>query len=247
MAYYVILIFSLALAGFGAAWRSRSLAAGNAMAVAGLLGCVACITWQVRQVMFTPEPAGPDRAQAVVAYYLANRFMAETGGEVKKVVLILPPETVLDEESAAAFTGTFVRVLRGATGLRLETARLSIDSKTARSGKIPVGAFRAITDNASGAAIVSFAGVAPGLTEANLEKVTGMSYPTWFVYDPWGTTNWVGGLRNGRIRAVVVPRPDVSRTKSQVAGEPNEILQRFYLTATRETAQQVAAQMVRSW
>jgi hypothetical protein len=64
------------------------------------------------------------------------------------------------------------------------------------------------------------------------------------VFDPWQTTNWVGALKEGRIRAVVVPRPDVPPgAGAGMVGEPGTIFSQLYLMATPATAEQVAARL----
>ena len=91
-------------------------------------------------------------------------------------------------------------------------------------------------------AYVSFAGV-----PADIENLLAMARPqspACFVFDPWGTTNWLTALKQGRIRTVIVPRPGVnSPAGGEIVGEPNEVFNRLYLMATPATADQTAAQL----
>ena len=90
--------------------------------------------------------------------------------------------------------------------------------------------------------IVSYAGVPADfetLFSAGQPKI-----PPFYVFDPEGTTNWLGALKAGRIRAVVLPRPGVDpRGRETIAGMPETIFERFYLLATPANADQVAASL----
>jgi hypothetical protein len=243
MTYYFLLALALTFAGLGYLVRRRSDFWGQVIMIAGCLGCAGCIAWQVRQTMFPPTVTGPDRGQAVVGYFLANQVLGELGGEQGLVVLFFPPKSVLDEETVGTYAGTFSRVLRGFPNLKVQLLTLAVPDKSAKAGQIPLSAFRQVTSNAPLAvAFVSFAGV-PADIEKFLpaEQAQGAGF---FVFDPWGTTNWLGALRKGRVRAVIVPRPGVPHVAgADVSGEPNEIFNRFYLLATPATADRIAAEL----
>ena len=65
-----------------------------------------------------------------------------------------------------------------------------------------------------------------------------------YVFDPNSTTTWLGPLKAGRIRAVVLPRPGVDpRGRESIAGMPQTIFERFYLLALPQTADQFAPKL----
>ncbi len=243
MTYSVLLVLALAVAGLGVGLRRRAEGWGQVLMIAGVIGCGVCVAWQVRQTVFTPSPKGPDRGQAVVAYFLAQHVLAEAGNRQGQLWLLFPPESVFDEEAVGTYAGTFSRVLRGFSGINLRVVRLVVGDKAAKDGSIPAAAFQQALSNASPAvAYVSFAGVPVDFEK--LLPVASAQVPSCFVFDPWRTTNWLAGLKQGRIRAVVVPRPGVdSKEGAQIAGEPNEVFKRLYLMATPANAEQVAAQL----
>jgi len=243
MTYYFFLALALTVAALGYLVRRRSDFWGQAMMIAGGVGCVGCIAWQVRQTIFPPVVMGPDRGQAVVGYFLANQVLGEVGSEQGQVVLFFPPESVLDEETVGTYAGTFRRVLRGFPNLKVQVLTLAVPDKAAKAGQIPLSAFRQATSNSPPAvAYVSFAGV-----PADIEKFGSTDQaqgPGFFLFDPWGTTNWLWALRKGQVRAVIVPRPGVRHVAgTEVSGEPNEIFNRFYLLATPATVEQIAAEL----
>lgn len=237
MTYYLILLLALGVAGLGLFVRQRSDAAGLAMIVAGTVGCVACIGWQVRQTLFTPEQKGPDRGQAVVSYYLANRVLGELGGEQDSVVLFFPPDSVMDEETVGTYAGTFNRVLRPFGRIKVESVTLAVRGKDAKSGRIPLSAFQQAASNLPPALIyVSFAGVPP-----DIDKFSPGRRSRFYVFDPWGTSNWLAPMKNGFVATAIVPRPGVRN--QEVSGEPNDVFNQLYLLATRSTADEVAAKL----
>jgi hypothetical protein len=89
-------------------------------------------------------------------------------------------------------------------------------------------------------AVISYAGVPAGFE--TLFSAGQPASPLFYVFDGDGTTNWLGALKNGRIRAVVVPRPGVDALGGEgIAGMPEAIFERFYLLATPANADEVAA------
>ncbi len=243
MTYYVFLILALAVAGAGCLVLRRSEFWGRLLVGAGCIGCLVCIGWRVRETVFAPEPKGPDRAQAVVAYFLAEHVLSEVGNQQGMVVLLFPPESVFDQETVGTYAGTFSRVLRGFPGLKVQVQTLTAPAKAARAGRIPLSAFQQVISNAPPALVyVSFAGVPAGLE--SLWPSDSQRAPGFFAFDPWATTNWLGALKAQRVRAVIVRRPDIPRTAGdEVAGEPSEVFNRLYLMATPANAEQIAMKL----
>jgi len=237
MTYYPILIAGLA-AGIGGVWvRRRSAFLGQMMILAGCVGCALCLAWQIRQNLFAPAAREPDRGQAVVAYFLANQVLSETGGLEGRIVLFFSPSAVMDEATVGTYEGTFKRVLRGFPGLEVQVLRLEIPKMAARTGQIPLGAFRqAASKFSSILACVSFAGVPVDIQDFS----SGLRQPAppFFVFDPWSSTNWLPAVKSGIVRCAIVPRPGPTKATS---GEPKEIFDRLYLMATRSNADEVAA------
>ena len=243
MTYFFVLVLALAVAGSGYLVRRRSFFWGQVMMIAGCLGCAGCLVWQIRQNLFAPSAKGPDRGQAVVGYYLASQVLGEAGNQQGSVVLFFPPDSVLDADTIGTYAGTFSRVLRGFPGLKVQVLTLAVPPKAAKAGLIPLAAFQQATSNAPPAvAYVSFAGVPADIE--NFMPTAGQGGPGFFVFDPWRTTNWLGALRKGRVRSVIVPRPGVHPPPdSEISGAPNELFNRLYLMATPATADNIAAEL----
>ncbi len=241
--YYFFLVLALAVAGAGCLVRRRSFLWGQRMIIAGCLGCVGCVAWQIRQNLFSSSAKGPDRGQAVVGYFLANQVLGEAGNQQGAVVLFFPPDNVLDAETVGTYAGTFSRVLRGFPGLKVQVLTLAAPAKAAKAGLIPLAAFQRATSNAPPAvAYVSFAGVPADIE--NFLPTAGPRGPGFFVFDPWRTTNWLGALRKGQVRSVIVPRPGIHPDPdSEISGEPHEVFNRLYLMATPATADKIAAEL----
>jgi hypothetical protein len=243
MTNYLFIALAVTLAAAGFLVRKKSYIAGQAMIVIGCLGCAGVLVWQLRENVFTPSGAGPDRGQAVVSYYLASQVLGEAANKQGSVILFFPPESVLDSETVGTYSGTFSRVLRGFPGLKVEVLTLDVPSRAAKAGQIPLSAFQRATSNApSAVAYVSFAGV-----PADIEKFfpgEAAAGAGMFVFDPWATTNWLGALKKGRIRSVIVPRPGVRHSPgSEISGEPQEVFSQLYLMATPATADKIAGEM----
>jgi hypothetical protein len=243
MTNYIFIALAVALAAAGFLLRKKSFLAGQVMIVVGCLGCAGVLVWQLRENVFTPSAQGPDRGQAVVSYYLATQVLGETASKQGSVFLFFPPESVLDSETVGTYAGTFSRVLRGFPGLKVEVLTLDVPSRAAKAGQIPLSAFQQAASNAlSAVALVSFAGV-----PADIEKFLPGESPGgmgMFVFDPWGTTNWLGALKKGRVRSVIVPRPGVRHgAGTEVSGDPQEVFNQLYLMATPATADKIADEM----
>jgi hypothetical protein len=239
MTYYLLLAVALATAALGFWLRRRSTVGGTPLLAVGCLACLACLGWQVRQSLSGPSSNGPDRAQGIVAYFLANQFLQQSGTQNGTVVLCFPPESVINEEARATYVGTFSRVLRTFPEFKVQVLTLDAPTKAARAGNVPLKAFQQLAGSTSSVvAYVSFAGV-----PANIEEflpAAPKSGPSFFAFDPSGNTHWLGSLRKGVVRAVVVPRPGV-KYDDQISGEPSAIFDQLFLMATPRTADQVAA------
>lgn len=241
MTYFLLIFAALAVAGIGWGIRQRSALLGQGLIVAGCVGCLAVLGWQVRSTMFPPDAKPPNRAHSVVGFFLASQTQREIGGQHGTVVLVLP--RALDSETAENYANALrAPLLRGHPELELQIATLDVQARDAKAGTLPLGAFKQVVANFPRAlAFVSFAGVPAGLETLFPSQ---QSVPPVFVFDATGSTNWVHALLQRRIRSVIVPRPDVdAATMTGLAGLPGEIFGRLYYLATPETAQQIAAKL----
>jgi len=244
MTYFLWLLPALAVGGLGCLLRRRSAFWGQALIVLGCLGCAGILAWQVRESLFSSASKPPNRAHAVVSFYLANQTLRDMAGRRGSVVLIFPPKSVLDQETAESYANAFTPLLlRGHPELDVQVARLEAPAKAAKSANAPLAAFKQVVARFPGAlAFVSYAGV-----PADLDQLFGPDQPSAFpfcAFDPAGTATWLSALKQGRIRFVIVPRPGVNPAAgAALAGPPGEIFDQLYLLATPETADQVAAQL----
>jgi hypothetical protein len=147
----------------------------------------------------------------------------------------------MDADTEQSYEEGFIPPLRhGHVKLRVKALRLEGGDRDAGHG---LSAFKVALAQAQEAlAIVSYAGAPTGfetLFSAGQPKIA-----PFYVFDPDGTTNWLGALKDGRIRAVVLPRPGVDpHGREAVAGMPETIFERFYLLATPANADQIAASL----
>ena len=241
MTYYLILAGFLAVAGIGYRIRNRWDFPGVLLMIAGGIGCVGLILWQVRGAMAGSSAPPPDRCHAAVSYTLASHVVREMAGKRGQVVLVYPPDRFMDSEARDTLTFAFARVLQSSPSLQLRVTNLAAMGKS--SGQSTLAAFeQAFGATANEVAYVSFAGVPPGIDDHpvfKLERARRL-----FVFDSLGTTHWLAALKRGVIRCVVVPRPGAVPPKNvELDGRPDEIFQRYFLMATPETADQVAAQL----
>ena len=156
----------------------------------------------------------------------------------------MPPACVLAAETAETYANSFrAPLLRGHPEWEVEIATPEVSSREAKSGIIPLPALKQVVAKYPKAlAFVRFAGVPTGVE--TLFPAEPAAAPPLFVYDSGGTTNWVPALVQRRIRAVIVPRPDVDvAAASGLAGMPGEIFGKLYYLATPETAAQIAAKL----
>jgi len=243
MAYFFFLAAFLAVVGIGYKIRNRWDFPGKLLMIAGGIGCVGLIIWQVRATMGGPSVPQLDRYHASVSYTLASQVARQMAGQRGQVVLIYPPERSMDSEAAETLTYAFARVLQSSPSLQLRVTNLIEKGNSKKSGQFSLAAFEQVFGVPSNeVAYVSFAGVAPGIEDLPLFKRERV--PQLFVFDPLGTTDWLAGLKRGVIRRVIVPRPDARPAKGEeIDGRPEDIFQRYFLMATPETADPVAAQL----
>ncbi len=238
---FLLLLAALAVSGVGAWVSRRRRVLGQALMGLGGLGLIGVLALQARQNLFPPQAKTPSRCQMAVSYCLANCLLRDLAGQGGNVVLLFPQRRLMDEDAERSYEEGFTLPLRhGHTQLHLKALHLEgADGDAARR----LSAFKQALAQAQGAlAIVSYAGAPAGfdtLFSAGEEKTAPI-----YVFDSEGTTNWLGALKAGRIRAAVLPRPGVDlRGGESIVGMPQAIFDQFYLLATPNTADQVAAQL----
>jgi hypothetical protein len=238
---FVLLLSALAVAGAGG-WMSRRWRIwGQAMMGLGGLGLIGVIALQVRQNLLPPQPRIPDRCEMAVSWRLASCLLEDLGGQSGSVVLLFPQRRVMDADTAQGYEDGFLPPLRHGRGeLRLKAFRIEGGGGEGGRG---LSAFQQALAKAEGAmAIVSYAGVPAGIE--TLFPAGQSEAPLFYVYDADGTTNWLGALKEGRIRAVVLPRPEVDfRDRQAAAGTPETIFGKFFVLARAENADEVAASL----
>jgi hypothetical protein len=244
MASFLLLLSALAVGGLGCIFRRRSAFWSQGLILLGCVGCAGVLFWQVRQSLFRPEERAPNRAHAVVSFYFANQVLREIAGRRGVVVLIFPPLSVLDQDTAESYARAFSPLLlRGHPELEVQVATLEAPAKAGKSGDLPLAAFKQLVARFPNAlAFVCYSGVPVDIEQ--LFPTEQKNPPAFCVYDPAGTTHWASALKKGRLQLVIVPRPGVDlATQAGIAGAPGDIFNQLYLSATPETADQVAAQL----
>ena len=244
MASSLLLLSALAVGGVGCLVRRRSALWGQGLIILGCVGCAGVLFWQVRQSLFRPEERAPNRAHAVVSFYLANQTLREVAGRRGLVVLIFPPASMLDEDTAQSYARAFSPLLlRGHPELEVQVATLEAPAKVGKSRDMPLAAFKQVVARFPHAlAFVCYSGVPVDIEQ--LFPAEQKNPPAFCVYDPAGTAHWASALKKGRLQLVIVPRPGVDlATQAGIAGAPGDIFNQLYLSARPETADQVAAQL----
>jgi hypothetical protein len=234
---FVFLLAALAVAGFGVWLSRRGHVAGQVVMGLGGLALIGLIALQVKQNVLTPGPKRRNRYEMAVSFALANCMLGDAAGRSGSVVLLFPPRPVMSADAEQNYEDGFVAPLRHGRGnLSLKAVRLDGPDRN-------LSAFKKALDQAPEAmAVVSYAGVPPGFE--TLFRAAQTNMPFFYVFDAEGTTDWLGPLKDGRIKAVVVPRPGVGTGGSgAAAGMPEAIFDRFYLLATPESADEVAASL----
>jgi hypothetical protein len=238
---FTLLVAALVLAGAGAGISRRWPVLGKVMMGLGGLGLIGIVASEVRQNLFSPQPKAPNRYEMAVSYCLANCMLGDLAGRSGSVVLLFPERRLMNADTEQSFEEGFIPPLRHArVALRVKALRLEGRD---RDGGRGLSAFqKALAQARDAVAVVSYAGVPTGferLFAAGQPKI-----PTCYVFDPQGTTHWLPALKEGYIRAVVLPRPGMqARGQEEIAGMPQTIFERFYLLATPANAEQTAASL----
>jgi hypothetical protein len=236
-----LLLAALLVAGVGGWMSRRWRVLGQVLMGLGGLGLIGVVALQVRQNVFSPQPKTPGRCAMAVSSCLANCLLGDLAGQDGIVVLLFPQRRLMDASTERSYEEGFVPPLRhGRARLRVKAIRLEGGDRDAGHG---LQAFKqALAQAQDAVAIVSYAGV-----PADFETLFSSGQPAlppFYVFDPDGATPWLGSLKAGHIRAVVLPRPGVDpRGREAAAGMPETILERFYLLATPANADQVAASL----
>ena len=230
-----LLLAALTLAGVGV-WMSRhSQALGQSMMGLGALGLVAVVVLQVRANLLPASSKTENRARMAVSYCLANCLIEDLPGQSGSVLLLFPPRRDLDADAEQSYEEGFTPALRHRHGdLELKAVRLE-------KGGRDLSAFKsALAQDAEALAVISYAGI-PNNFET-LFSAGQSNAPLFYVFDANGTANWLDALKNGRIRAAIVPRPGVNaREREGVIGMPETVFERLYLLAAPANADEVAA------
>jgi hypothetical protein len=238
---FVFLLLALAVSVVGAWLSRRSLLLGRVLMVVGGLGLITVVAIQVRQNLFPPQPKTSSLGEMAVGSRLANYVVSDLAGQSGTVILLFPPRALMNADTEQSYEEGFTLPARHARGT-LHLKALHLEAERGKAG-YHLAAFRQALEQASDAlAIVSYAGAPAGfdtLFSAGQPKLA-----PFYVFDAEGTTNWLGPLKEGRVKVVVLPRPGVdSRAREAAAGRSEAIFERFYLLATPGTADQVAAQL----
>jgi hypothetical protein len=236
----LLLLLALVVSAVGV-WLSRvKRVLGQILMVMGGLGLITVMAVQVCQYLPPKQAETSSRCELAAGSCLANCVLGELAGQSGTVILLLPPRSLMPENKEQSYQLGFTSPFRHARRIHLKAVRL--EAERGKAG-YSLAAFRqALEQTPDALAFVSSAGVPPGFDAlfSGGEPRIGPFY----VFDAQGTTNWLGPLKDGHVRAVVVPRPGAApRAGEAVAGTLGEIFERFYLLATLNTADQTVAQL----
>ena len=234
MSYFLFLAAFLAVAGIGYAIRNRAELLGKILMIGGAIGCAGLVVREILSTFAGSSGMDLDRYHATASYTLGTQVAREMTGQRGQIVLIYPPERATDPDVVNSLTYAFARAVQS-TSLQLRQTNLA--------PALTLDAFEQTVPAASDeVAYIFLAGVPPGIE--GLARFKQQPAPRLFVFDPAGSTDWLTALKKGVIRRVIVPRPDTRPAKGEeIAGRPEEIFPRYFLIATPETADQVAAQL----
>jgi hypothetical protein len=232
---FFLLLAALAMAGAGVWMSRRWRILGQAMIALGGLALIGVIVLQFRQNVLPSRHTASRRNQMAASYGLANCLLEDAGSQGGKVVLLFPQRSDMDDDTEGIYADGFIPPLRhGRVKLDLKAVRLEGASRDLSAFK------QALAQTPEAMAVVSYAGVPEGFE--TLYPAGQPESPSFYVLDSEGTTRWLGALKEGRIRAVVVPRPGVdARGGEEIAGRPETVFEKFYLLATQANADEVAA------
>ena len=236
----LLLLAALVVSGVGVGVSRRWRVLGQTMMGLGGLGLIGVLALQARQNLFPPQPKTPNRCEMAVSACLANCMMRDLSAQSGNVILLFPQRRFMDADTEQSYEEGFTLPLRHGHGsLHLKALRLE-----AAKGKTryDLSAFKLAMGQAQDAlAVISYAGAPTGFETLFSGQPRSALF---YVFDPDGTTNWLGALKACHIRAVVLPRPGVDpRGRGAITGMPQTIFDQFYLLATPETADQVATQL----
>src|SRR6267143_6545350 len=141
MAYFLFLAAFLAVVGIGYKIRNRWDFPAKLLMIAGGIGCVGLIIWQVRATMGSSSGTRLDRYHAAVSYTLASQVTRQMAGQSGQVVLIYPPERSMASEAMDTLTYTFARVLQSSPSLQLRVTNLVATGNSKKSGRFSLAAF----------------------------------------------------------------------------------------------------------
>jgi len=233
---WLLLLLSLGLAGVGAVVSPRWRVGGQALLGLGVLGLLAVVVVQVRENVFPQAPRTSSHYEMTVSYGLANCLLGDAAGQSGTVVLIFPQRRDLDEDKEASYEDGLIRALHHSR-MKLELKAVRLEGA---GGDLAVFK-QALAQTSEALAVISYAGV-PAAFET-LFPAGQPEGPPFYVYDGNGTTHWLGALKAGRIRAVIVPQPGVAVHGSEpITGPPDAVFDRFFLMATAANADGIARQ-----
>ena len=236
----LLLLAALVISGVGVWISRRWRVMGQAMMALGGLGLIGVLVVQVRQNLFLSQPKPPGRCEMAVSACLANCLVRDLSAQSGTVVLLFPQRRFMDADTEQSYEAGFTLPLRHGHG-NLHLKALRLEAEKGKAG-YDLSAFRQAMEQAQDAlAVISYAGAPTGFEILfSGQPKSALIY----VFDPDGTTNWLAALKEGHVRAVVLPRPGVDpRGRGAIAGMPQTIFDQFYLLATTEAADQVAAQL----
>ena len=196
---------------------------------------------QVRGNFIRPRSETPARCKLAVAVCLGNCVLGDLAGQSGTVILLFPPRSLMDANEERSYEDGFALPMRHGHGmLHLKALHLEAEKGERVCG---LAAFRKALGQAPDAlAYVSYAGAPAGFD--TLFSVAQPKTAPFYVFDAQGTTNWLGPLKGGQVRVVVLPRPGVDLSAREAAtGRPDAILEQFYLLALPATADQIVAQL----
>jgi len=238
---FTLLLLALTVSAVGVFASRRWQTFGQVLIVVGVVSLAAIAAIQFRQIVAPTEEKSSDRGEMAVGSTLAECVLSDLAGQSGTVILLFPSRSVMDEDTEQSYEDGFVRPMRHGHGT-FHLKSLLFEAKPGKAG-YELAAFQHVLEQAPDAlAVVSYAGVPVDFD--NLFSA-GQSKPQQFyVFDSEGTTNWLGPLKDGHIRAVVLPRPGTdTRGRATMTARPEEIFERFYVMATSATADQVVAQI----
>ncbi len=239
---FTLLLLALGVSGVGVLVSRGSKTTGNAILMVGIVSLTAVAAVQIWHIVYPPGEKGDDRGSMAVASSLANCVIADLAGQSGTVILLFPPRSLIGEDAEQSYEDGFVMPMRhGHTG-ELHLKAQMLDAKPGKAGYDLAAFQQALEKNPDALAVVSYAGLPVGfetLFSTGQPKAT-----RFYAYDPDGTTNWLGALKGGQVRAVVLPRPGTDpRARETAIGMPERIFDQFYLMVTQENVDQVADQL----